>query len=353
MDAKLYRFGLLLIVLSFIQSCSDDKDTSNVIKTIRVESCQVNEFTWESCWCQDSQVVDLQDTSKKFSFTEISKLICKNDKIYILDWRMRRIISFDMSGKPLGVLNKRGRSNAEYLQISDFDVDPTGDFWILDGQRDAVIHYSKDGKFCDLHKLDGKQCSYLSYNTGRLLLGISRWDKSDNKVIVVDTNLTVISKYGVMPKKYDADFSFPCVGFSLVNNTFQYNNPIDDNVSVMNGNEYVGEYHFDFGSKSVPDEIRADIEPHRKNLAGYSFLTNVIGVFDNFVVGTLHEGSGYVDFILDMKSEKIFKQPLTPNSYHLTAICGDKVFLSGYDMNAEKIRIAYIPADSILKSIEK
>ncbi len=142
------------------------------------------------------------------------------------------------------------------------------------------------------------------------MLGISKWDKSDNKFAVTDTTLAEISKFGIRSKDYDPNFSFPCCGFSLADGYFQYNNPIDDNVSLVKGNEYAGEYLFDFGSKRVPDEIRINIEAHLKELAGYSFLANAVGVYD------------------------------------------DKVILSGYDENSGKTLIAYVSADSILKSIK-
>ncbi len=352
MVAKIFRFILYSLFVSLLSSCSNSHNASNVIKTIRVENYKENNFTWLSCLNNDTHIINLQDTSKKFSFSEISKLVFKNDKIYILDWRTRRIISFDMNGNPLAVLNKRGRSDTEYLQISDFDIDNQGGYWILDGQKDAVIHYSENGKFCSLHKSDGRQYSFIAYSGGELLLGISKWDKSDNKFAVTDTTLDEISKFGIRSKDYDPNFSFPCCGFSLADGFFQYNNPIDDNVSLVKGNEYAGEYHFDFGSKSVPDGIRINIEAHLKELAGYSFLANAVGVYDDFVIGTLHEAGGYTDFILDLKSKKIFKQPITSAGYHLTAISDDKVILSGYDENSGKTLIAYVSADSILKSIK-
>ncbi len=353
MVAKIFRLGLYVVLLSFLSSCSRNNGVSNVIKTINVEDCQVDEFTWQSCLDNNSHIISLQDSSKTFSFAEISKLVYRNDKIYILDWRTRRILSFDAEGSPLMVLNKRGRSDAEYLQISDFDIDGNGDYWILDGQKDAVIHYSDNGKFCARHKSGGDQFSFIAYNGEKLLLGISQWDKSDNKFAMADTNLTVISKCGTMPKHYDSNFSFPSCGFSSINETVQYNNPIDDNVSIIKGNEYLGECYFDFGSKRVPDEMRDDVESHLKELANYSFLANVIGIFDDFVVGTLHEANGYFDFVLDTKSKKIYKQPITSTGYHLTAICCDKVFLSGYDGNSGRTLLAYVSVDSILKSIKK
>ena len=353
MAVKVFRFGLYVVLVSFFSSCLSNNSDSNIIRTINVEDCQVNEFTWQSCLDQNSHIIGLQDSSKTFSFAEISKLVYRNDKIYILDWRTRRIISFDAEGNPLTVLNRRGRSDTEYLQISDFDIDDNGGYWILDGQKDAVIHYLDNGKFCAQHKSGGKQYSFLAYVGNKLLLGISQWDQYEDKFVIADTSLTVISKYGVKPKHYDPNFTFPCCGFSSINETVQYNNPIDDNVSIVKENEYLGECYFDFGSKRVPDEMRDDVEPHLKELANFSFLANVIGVFDDFVVGTLHESNGYADFVLDMKSKKIFKQPITATGYHLTAICDDKVFLSGYDENSGRTLLASVAADSICKFIKK
>ena len=246
-------------ILMEITSCTGKSGDVSVIKTIKVGDYQEDNFDWKSVFEQDLHLVELTDTSKESSFTEISKLVFKKDKFYISDWATRRIIVFDLNGNPVFVLNRRGRGPEEYLQVTDFDVDNSGGLWILDGQKDAVSHYSSDGRFLSQSKTRDCQYSHIACSNENLLLSVAYWDKTENseyKAVAADTNLNVTSRYGRIPEFRDPDFMFPSVGFSKIGDVLMYNNPIDDYVSVFESDEYKGDYYFDFGSKKVPDDVR-------------------------------------------------------------------------------------------------
>lgn len=57
-------------------------------------------------------------------FAKPDKVVFKNDRIYILDVRYRRIIVYDAAtGNVDFVINRRGRGPGEYLEIRNFAVD--------------------------------------------------------------------------------------------------------------------------------------------------------------------------------------------------------------------------------------
>ena len=91
-------------ILMEITSCTGKSGDASVIKTIKVGDYQEDNFDWKSVFEQDLHLVELTDTSKEYSFTEISKLVFKKDKFYISDWATRRIIVFDLNGNPVFVL---------------------------------------------------------------------------------------------------------------------------------------------------------------------------------------------------------------------------------------------------------
>lgn len=304
---------------------------------------------------QDLHLVELADTSKEYSFTEISKLVFKKDKFYISDWRTRRIIVFDLNGNPVFVLNRRGRGPEEYLQVTDFDVDNSGGLWILDGQKDAVVHYSSEGKFLSQSKTGDCQYSHIACSNENLLLSVAYWDKTENseyKAVAADTNLNVTSRYGRIPEFRDPDFMFPSVGFSKIGDVLMYNNPFDDYVSVFENDEYKGDYYFDFGSKKVPDDVRKSVESHLESIADYMFLLNAVGVYKDYVVGTMAEGGSHKDFIINMKSGKMYKQPWEEGALHLSAISDDRIILSGTDVEADKDVLAYVQLDKLKKHLK-
>lgn len=180
-------------------SCTNQPGKRSVIGTIDLDNLHERTFSWETLLGENLKVIELQDTSKEYSFMEISKLVCWKDRIYISDWKTRRIIIFGQDGQPVSVLNRRGRGSEEYLQVSDFDVDDEGGLWVLDGQKDVIVHYSSEGKFLSQSKTGECQYSYISFDAGQLLLGVALWDKTENGVfeaVLTDTSLNVLSRYG-------------------------------------------------------------------------------------------------------------------------------------------------------------
>lgn len=342
-------------ILMEITSCTGKSGDASVIKTIKVGDYQEDNFDWKSMLGQDLHLVELADTSKEYSFTEISKLVFKKDKFYISDWLTRRIIVFDLNGNPEFVLNRRGRGPGEYLQVTDFDVDNDGDLWILDGQKNAVTHYSSEGKSLSQRSTGDCQYSHIAYSDGNLLLSVAYWDKTENseyKAVAADTNLNVTSRYGRIPEFRDPDFMFPSVGFSKIGDVLMYNNPFDDYVSVFENDEYKGDYYFDFGSKKVPDDVRKSVESHLESIADYMFLLNAVGVYKDYVVGTMTEGGSPKDFIINMKSGKMYKQPWDEGTLHLSAISDDRIILSGTDVEADKDVLAYVQLDKLKKHLK-
>ena len=133
-------------ILMEITSCTGKSGDASVIKTIKVGDYQEDNFDWKSVFEQDLHLVELTDTSKEYSFTEISKLVFKKDKFYISDWATRRIIVLDLNGNPVFVLNRRGRGPEEYLQVTDFDVDIVVDygFWMARKMLCLIIRRMED-----------------------------------------------------------------------------------------------------------------------------------------------------------------------------------------------------------------
>lgn len=350
------RFLTFLCLCMTALSCGNQSEEKSVIKTIKLNELHEETFSWETLLGQDAKVIALQDTSKEYAFTEISKLACWKDRIYISDWKTRRIIIFGQDGQPVSVLNKRGRGSEEYLQVTDFDVDDNGGMWILDGQKDVIVHYSSEGKFLSQSKTGECQYSYISFDAGQLLLGVALWDKTENSgyaAVLADTSLNVLARYGKKPDVYDPEFEFPNVGFSKVGKSIMLNTPIDDYVSVFEGKKYKGDYFFDFGGKRVPDEIRKSVESNQDNIEKYSFLVNCSAVAGNVAFGTMMDCGTPVDFIVDMKKKEIYKQPVEGGKYHLISISGDKVILSGMDEDSEQDIIVVTSVDSLQSNLDK
>ena len=59
----------------------------------------------------------------------ISKVITNNNYIFILDPNLYKIAVFDNKGKAITTIGKRGQGPEEYLSITDFSIDNTGNMY--------------------------------------------------------------------------------------------------------------------------------------------------------------------------------------------------------------------------------
>lgn len=312
---------------------------------INVNEYQYQSFDWVSLFGKDLHYVTLDTDSSNYNISYIDKIVIRNDKFYINDWKTRRLLIFDIQGHPLGVINRRGRGPEEYLQITDFDVDDNGSLWLLDGQKDIVSHYSEDGGFLSSRGTGGYQYSHIAFRRDSLFLGLANWDEDNSKVFVADTNLNINLRYYVRPVS-DPDFGFSGVGFTDVRGKMFYNQPIDDDVVEFGDAEHRHLYHFDFGSRRVPDEVRKSIEPNFKDIHNYSFLMNVVGVFDNVIVGSMCENTD-IDFLMDMDSKIMYKQNRNVEGLVLKGISDNKVLFLCKSEDCDKDVIAYISLDKL------
>lgn len=339
------KITLCLIPILFVcLSCSEKSKDNRVLQTIEIGDFK--EVAYSSVPFADSiKYVILDSDSKEKAFSNIDKIKYCCGKFYILDSHTRRILVYDEDGAFDFVLNRRGRSGQEYLQISDFTIDQKGDFWILDGQADKLVHYLPDGTFLSSEKVDIQCSSIECAGEGKLLCGIAAWDSSKekkSKVVLTDTLMRVRSSFGDDNNERDPNFTFPTSWFSDASGKVYYNYPIDDNVCVFDADGgFLGLVAFDFGERTVPSEVCKSVERHLDELGNYSFLVKSIGVFDDkFVVGSLEEKESFNDFIIDLDNKLIYKQAAGAHGLFMVGISNGAILysvipglgLEGYDV---------------------
>ena len=76
-----------------------------------------------------------------------------------------------------------------------------------------------------------------------------------------------------------------------------YHQPICDDVYLIGGNGVDSVYHFDFGARAVPDEVRQDIEGHLDELDSYEPLVKWVNIYGRFIAGSVRRDGRFDDFI--------------------------------------------------------
>jgi hypothetical protein len=257
----------------------------------------------------------LKAESIDYMFAEADKIVYKNNTFYIYDWVNRmdsKVIAFDKQGNPVLSLHKRGRGPGEYLQITDFDVDDSNGIWIVDGQDDVLLHYSSDCSFIGSRKLPF-EVSYIKWiNGGKFFFGLSPWNASDYggvRILLSDTALNIGKAIMNYDEFMDPNFAFPSFGFTGLDGSVLYHHPINDTVyEINNEGEVIKSYNFDFGSWTVPDEIKKNIELNFDKFEHFSFLVKAVYIDDYVVVGSVYQGRITKDFIIDRKQGKLYLQ---------------------------------------------
>lgn len=80
------------------------------------------------------------DTSGSVLIGEIVRVINKNDFVYIAD--KSAVYKYDKSGKYISHLRESGEGPDKYVSISDFQITPTGDIWILSRNNQCLYRYN-------------------------------------------------------------------------------------------------------------------------------------------------------------------------------------------------------------------
>jgi hypothetical protein len=88
------------------------------------------------------------ETSDDCLIGNVSKTLIKNNKIYVADFHMASaIFVFDMNGKFLFKIARKGQGPGEYISFHDFDVNSNGEIFIFDQHRKKFLVYNDTGKY--------------------------------------------------------------------------------------------------------------------------------------------------------------------------------------------------------------
>ena len=184
-------------------------------KTNRVEEgdiCIIDYFSLKKCELDDffknkrCEYVLLNDSSEKSLFGRPDKIEIQNGYIYIADQRMRVLVVYDINGKVVTSVGRRGQGPAEYVNLTDFDVDSVGNICILDGRLDKVLFYDSNFQFIREKALSFEADIIQFVQHGKMLCGLSSWNRGEHegdKIVMTDIDMNVMNTF-LQYDKYDS-----------------------------------------------------------------------------------------------------------------------------------------------------
>ncbi|MDR1341463.1 MAG: 6-bladed beta-propeller [Prevotellaceae bacterium] len=359
------NFFLIAIISIMIicTSCSTGKQPK-----IDVETEIINFFDYKIIEFDDmpdslikgKQYIKLDASAEDFFFKIIDKVKICDDRIFILDTWVKKLMVFDTNGKGIGKVGARGQGPGEYLNIADFDVDNFGNIYFIDGTGggyDRLFVFDKNLKFVSMKKMPFEADIISCLSNNKLLFGLASWNKEENvsmKIALTDMELKTEQSY--LPYGEYFDDAYWISGYTFVNseNKILYNKQIDDFVYEFSDKGLpVKSWLFDFGNRKVPDKYKKDIKSNLDKFEQYCCLKNFVAISEKYILGTLLDKTKTRNFIIDKNAKSLYLSrefPENDESY-LTGYCDNRIISYIYPNKYEDIQATDLPED-VKKHIE-
>jgi hypothetical protein len=356
-------FSLIVFVL-FYSSCNTKKEQPKADVEVEI----IDFFSFNKTMAdeipasviKDKKYINLDGSHSDFFFKEISKISIVEDKIYILDKRLRKLIVFDTTGRGIGCVGRRGQGPGEYLQITDFSVNERGDIYFIDGtfDNDRLFVFDKRWQSLSIKKMPFEADIIHCLSGEKLLFGLASWNKGEytsRKIVTTNSELEIEQVYGEYDEYVDDNFWISGYMFINIGDRILYNKPIDNYVYEFSPEGQLQKaYFFDFGKENVPNECRKDIEGNLKRFEHYCCLKNFVVVNDKYILGTLWDGAKTKIFIIDKNEQKLYlskKEIPDADKSDLSSYQNNQIISYIYPGKYDDIQATDLPED-VKKHIE-
>jgi hypothetical protein len=140
----LFLFGSLFV---YMTSCNTDKVDNRLVKNTNCLNIRVTGDTRQLLQIDsifsEFNIIQLE-TKNECLISQILKVILYADRIYIID-KIGKLFVFNINGRFLFEIGKKGRGPGEYIILRDFDIDKDGNIYILDFLK--ILKFDNDGTF--------------------------------------------------------------------------------------------------------------------------------------------------------------------------------------------------------------
>lgn len=299
---------LLLIVAGIIVSSCSQKESDEVCE-IRVSGYhEIIVSSPSEIYGKEPLYIKLQNQdSEDFAFGGIKTIRIRNSHIFIMDNKQKKICVFGMDGSNVSVLDYMGRGPQEYLTITDFDVDKQNNVWIVDGQKDMIFKYSPDFELVGSTAFPFDIAQIHCIDDGSFIVKLSAWDQSKYAgaaLLKLDSKFFPEKQILDYPENRDSNIEFES-SLSTYSEGIFFNDQLDPYLyHITDAGDIDSVYHFDFGSRTVQEEYKNDIESYLDKLSDCSFLFRNYRVTADFITCGIRSKEWY-GAILDRVNQTI------------------------------------------------
>lgn len=269
-----------IVFLCFCISCNNYTHPSiPPAITINKEDCkQIHKL---SDIVQEYQLIPLE-TSDSCLIGSVGKIIFDTTTFYLKDAASKLIYHFDMQGKFLNTIGRRGRGPFEYLYLDDYIVTKNKNILVLDGGNKKIITYTSKGEPVELQKLPFFADSFEILNDSILIC-----DGSGVEDQVILWNLRSKKRINSY-LKYDSRYSSkPLKSFTKCGNEILWNREFEQILYRITEQELAPARYIDFQEYSYKGKLE-------KTPQGIYFLRPDIADMNRY-----YENDKYIHFIFE------------------------------------------------------
>lgn len=311
---RLVFCGLFVGVVALVAGCSGEKVSANVEV---IDILNFKERPWSELPSDviTPEYIRLSSEGDSILLGNVDDIKMAAGKIYVRDWKNKRIAIFGMDGTGQKSLMRYGRGPGEYLNVSEFEVDSTGNIYVVDGTSDRILVYNAELNLVRETKPPFEIDLFKVIDPNRYLLVLSSWEKGalgGTQLLLCDSMYQVTKQVSKYTEYVDDNFWLSSRYFAETEKGIFYQQSVNDSVYFFNrSGELQQMYLFDFGRYTIPLEKRKNMEAcwHSGELKNYSTLVMFTVIGERYIYGSLKDKGGNVMFIADKEARSIYKMP--------------------------------------------
>jgi hypothetical protein len=336
-----------------MQSCIRKESSNASFKDVPI-IIDINSVKKEPLKLSYIQYIPLE-TSEECLIGYADKTLIWNNRIYVADFtNAMALFVFDMNGKFLFKIAKRGQGPGEYIKLHDFDIQVNGDIYMLDQHTKKILIYDPEGEY--LHEIHSDY--YFSFfclvsnkmyrsrlvKSGKMFAELAVYDMADKKTEYIIKDEKFLHGMGLMnfstyrfyyspdsimyysPKFSEIIYSInedgirPAIGIKnlkmppehIINEWLRVKNPYERSELIQKSNYFIENVYIyetdEYISLNCVRDFFSDIVLYKKNsksaciIVFYEYFSK-IGI-DNVKGSTGKEFFGVIAFDSDNESHK-------------------------------------------------
>ena len=255
----------------------------------------------------DPKLIVLQENDS-IIFAEISKIISKENRFFILDqYGSRTAVSFNADGTPLAKYGCIGQGPGEYVRPWDMDIIDSC-VYILDSNLKKVIRYDINGKFLSEKPIPFIADAFTVLHNKNIVFNLYPDGEGGPQLCLTDSNINVIESFLPSEKGYIGGWGTDNVFRKFNDRISFYRAPLDTIMVFDKDMTPMSSLTFDFGARSIPDEAKLDfiaVSEDNKLEGTWMLVDSPIPLAGGLLAGIIHENRKQYTFIANPENNRI------------------------------------------------